>query len=89
MTLEKRNLIISQTQKYTDWLEEDNATTKRNVRKHLRPLKAGRRSDEWERLSRHVLVTLFCTKEYSSKYDRFNRNTNERLKDLESELTCI
>jgi len=87
MAVEKINLEISQKKQYIDWL--DNTNTKGNVRNSLRSLKANRRSDEWEWLSRHVLVTLFCANQYSPKDDRFNRNTNERLKNLESELTCI
>jgi len=99
MAVEKINQIIAQKQQYILWVdkplankcgcEKQHKTIRDHVRDYLKPLKTKRSNDEWEWLSRHVLVTLFCANQYSPKDDRLNRNTNERLKNLESELTCI
>ncbi|MCH6581127.1 MAG: hypothetical protein IH802_12315, partial [Nitrospinae bacterium] len=91
MAVEKINQLIAQTQKYIHWVDKPLAdecgceiqhiTIKDHVEDCLEPLKNKGGKEPFQKLIRHVLVTLFCAEEYLTKDDRFNIYTVERLKN--------
>ncbi len=99
MAVEKINQSIAQTQQYFNWVDKPLAnecgceirheTIRDHVRDCLKPLKTERKNDEWEWLSRNVLVTLFCADQYTPENERFAGNAAERLKNLEKQLKVI
>jgi len=89
MAVEKINRIISKTPEYIKWLRnlDNEVTDDLEILLYEANPEADEESLEW--LNRHVLVTLFCAKEYSSENDIFNRNFDEEFKTLGSQLKRI
>jgi len=89
MAVEKINLIISKTPEYITWLKnlDNEVTYDLGILLSDANPEADEESLEWLKL--HVLVTLFCAGRYLPEQDRFNRNTDECLENLKSQLTLI
>jgi len=89
MAVEKINLIISKTLEYITWLKnlDNEVTYDLGILLSDANPEADEESLEWLKL--HVLVTLFCAGRYLPEQDRFNRNTDECLENLKSQLTLI
>jgi len=82
---EEFNQIVAQTEQYSDWLG-DPKNKAQDVDRLLYDAMGNHDEEALEWLTRHVLVTLFCAGRYLPEQDR---NTAERLENLESQFTLI
>jgi len=89
MAVEKINPEIANTPEYWKWLDDALNQIKFHVRSCLKPLKATRSNEDLHWLTRHIQVTLFCAERYRRGDDRLVENSNERLKNMESQLKSI
>jgi len=99
MAVEKINQLIAKTQEYMHWAdkiltehcgcEQRHQRIKDHVKACLEPLKTRGRNATWERLNRHVLVTLFCADQYRPEIDRSAENADERFKNLTKQKKAI
>ncbi len=85
---EEFNQIVAQTEQYSDWLG-DPKNKAQDVGRLLYDAMGNHDNEALEWLTLHVLVTLFCAGRYLPEQDRFNRNTDECLENLKSQLKLI